>query len=225
MADGIAVFDLDGTLTSTDTYKRFLRARLRAKPWRLLRCLSLPVYRLVAIRQKRDHVWLKLKALRAVAAGSSRPELERFARRFAQQVIDTDIPAAARERLEDHKASGDTLVLCSASFDFYVEAIGELLGVDAVICTRAVWANDRLRAEIDGENCYGKEKVRRLDAFVAERITRSDSIITAYTDHHSDLPLLEWADRPVAISPTRALLKLVKERGITAEFWHAQSAR
>ncbi|MEM9601767.1 MAG: HAD-IB family hydrolase [Pseudomonadota bacterium] len=221
---GLAVFDLDGTLTAHDTYKRFLRTRLRARPWRALRCVSLPWHYWVARRTRRDHVWLKLKALGAVVAGSQRAELRRFAVAFGESVVDTDVPARARARIEAHRAAGDTLVLCSASFDFYVEAIGEQLGFDAVICTRSAWRDDRLVAAIDGENCFGEEKIRRLENLVTELGAGHRPHVSAYTDHHSDVPLLEWANTPVAVSPTTRMSRIAEERGYAVEQWHAQSA-
>ncbi|MEM6988291.1 MAG: HAD-IB family hydrolase [Pseudomonadota bacterium] len=224
MTTRLAVFDLDGTLTSKDTYKRFLRQRLRARPWRAVTCVTLPWHYHVAVSQRRDHVWLKLKALKAVVAGSSRAELASFAERFARDVVETDVSAAARDRIASHRAAGDNVVLCSASFDFYVEAIGAALGFDQVICTRSSWRNDRLVAAIDGENCFGDEKIRRLDAYVARLDSTARPTVTAYTDHHSDLPLLEWADVPVAISPTKPMRAIADERGFAVEMWHAQSA-
>ena len=221
MGAGFAVFDLDGTLTSSDTYKRFLRARLRAKPWRLAHCVPLAWHYRVAVREGRDHIWLKQKALRAIAGGSRRDELLAFAARYAADVVADDVPQVALSAIAAHRQAGDQLVLCSASFDFYVEAIGDALGFDHVICTRAAWQNDRLVGDIDGINCFGDEKIRRLDAVVGsgERGT-----VTAYTDHHSDQPLLDWADKPVAVSPTRHMREAAKSKGYAVEDWHAKAA-
>lgn len=214
-----AVFDLDGTLTSRDTYKWFLRNRLKARPWRGINCIPLAVQYWQARRDARDHVWIKQKALRAIVGGSHRDELLEFAAGFAREVCANDVSDAARARLDAHRTAGDSLILCSASFDFYVEAVASVLGFDSVICTRAGWRDDRLSGEIEGLNCFGAEKIRRLDALVGQERER----VTAYTDHHSDLPLLEWADEAVAVSPTRRMRELADEKGFAVESWHAQA--
>lgn len=215
---GVAVFDLDGTLTRQDTFKIFLKRRLAARPWRALRCAPLPVAYWMARRGLRDHVWLKQQMLKWVVGGSRRDELARFCAGFAEQMLREQVTERARAQLEAHKRRGDTLVLCSASFDFYVHAIGEALGFDHVICTHSAWRDERLTGEIDGENCFADEKIRRLDALLGERAKGERA---AYSDHHSDLPLLLWADRGVAVNPTRYMAEHAVEHDFEVVDWQS----
>jgi len=212
----VAVFDLDGTLTVKDTFKIFLKRRMKSRPWRALTCAPLPIAYMMARKGMYDHIWLKQQTLKCVAGWSSRDELNAFCAEFAQQMLKEQITPASLAKLEEHKANGDTLVLCSASFDFYVHAIGEALGFDHVICTKAQWKNDRLTGYIDGENCFAEEKIRLLNELLGDKGKGRRS---AYTDHHSDLPLLLWADKGVAVNPTKYMLEHVEEHGFEVVDW------
>jgi phosphoserine phosphatase len=43
--------------------------------------------------------------------------------------------------------------------------------------------------------------------------------VIAYSDHHADLPLLHWADKAVAVNPTRRLAATAGIEGIAIEDW------
>ena len=55
-------------------------------------------------------------------------------------------------------------------------------------------------ALIDGDNNYGTGKVTRVEAWLAAAgLARADVHCTAYTDHASDAPILEFADAGVLV--------------------------
>ena len=109
------------------------------------------------------------------------------------------------------------MLLATASFDFYVRPLARKLGFDVVVCTRAAWAADgSLTGAIDGDNCYGEAKLKAVLATLPQR-PRPTMIV--YTDHHSDWQLLLESDHPVAVSPTAALRRLAKARGIEVRNW------
>ncbi len=78
-------------------------------------------------------------------------------------------------------AKEDDLVI-SASPRFLVEPACALLGIKRVLATEM----DPKTGRIDGENCYGKEKVRRFrDAY-------PDSVVHSfYSDSYSDTPMAQ----------------------------------
>lgn len=111
---------------------------------------------------------------------------------------------AALAVIEASRRRGDCLILASASPDLYVTALAPQLGFDHVICTKVGWTDSgRLMPVLPLDNCYGETKRRRVWAYL-------DSLngvgnITFYTDHHSDLALLETVDKPIAVNPTPKL--------------------
>jgi HAD superfamily hydrolase (TIGR01490 family) len=216
----VVIFDLDGTLTRKDTYLGFLAAVLRKRPWRVLGCLHLPVCYGLFRTGLVSNSWLKACFLKAVAGGLTRDNLETTAEQFAGTVFSAYLRPGALEQLRAHRDAGARIVIATASLDVYVPQIAARLGVDPgdTICTRAQWTGGNLlTGALDGDNCYGEAKVAAVQLWLAANGLAAVS--AAYSDHHSDLPLLEMAGRPVAVNPTSALRRLAEVRGIPVEDW------
>jgi HAD superfamily phosphoserine phosphatase-like hydrolase len=107
----------------------------------------------------------------------------------------------------------------SASFDFYTEKIAALLGFDDIITTKSEWdSKNRLTGGIDGCNCYGTEKLHRVLGYFDCHKVKPYTV--AYADHHTDIPLLKWADRAVAVNPEPKLLSIALKEGFDVQYWH-----
>jgi phosphatidylglycerophosphatase C len=100
--------------------------------------------------------------------------------------------------LQGHLEAGDTVVIVSASYSVYVEPLAVLLGVHHALATRlAVGADGRLTGELDGSNCRGPEKVRRLHEWLDTTLRRAGHRRgVAYGDSPGDRDLLADADEP-----------------------------
>jgi phosphoserine phosphatase len=75
-----------------------------------------------------------------------------------------------------------------------------------------------LLGKIKGENCYGENKLARLTEYVGDQ--RHQLHLIGYTDHHSDVPFLEWVDQAVAINPTHKLHKIALQQDFAIEDWN-----
>ena len=62
-----------------------------------------------------------------------------FVTHFINTVVEPKIKQNALKEIQSHKDSGHSLILATASFDFYAEQIGRRLGFNTIICTRSVW--------------------------------------------------------------------------------------
>ncbi|MFM2289246.1 MAG: hypothetical protein RL684_2389 [Pseudomonadota bacterium] len=188
---GLAVFDLDGTVTRRDTLLPWLAACLRRHPWRwlLVPLLLAPLLRFVA---DRDRGRLKATLLHVLVSGLSRGEIADANRVFLRRLFNGRLLAEALERIALHRAQGDTLVLLSASVDTYVPDIAAELGFDACECTQVRWRRDStLDGRLAGENRRGEEKLRVLRTLIARY---APSHTSAYGNSRSDLPHLRTAD-------------------------------
>jgi len=214
----LVIFDLDGTITCNDTYVSFLLTFLKNNPYRLFHCWSLPfvfVYFKLGIR---DNTWLKKKFLGAIAGGTTNIKIKVFVKQFIKMIVEQKLRKKALQEIESHKALGHLLILATASFDFYVEDIGNQLGFDAIICTHSVWDNNnQLQGDISGENCYGISKFHKVIQYCKKN--RSIGYTIAYTDHHSDLPLMDWVDEAIAVNPTKKLREFAKQKGYEIRTW------
>jgi phosphatidylglycerophosphatase C len=190
----IAAFDLDGTITDRDCVVPFLRD-VAGTVSLTLGMLARPIMLSRAVlHRSRD----ELKAAAAVAAFRScdPAEVHALADDFARRVHTDWLRPEAVEQIRQHRAAGDSLVVVSASFEIYVEPLAELLGIDHVLATRlAVGPNGRFTGALDGANCRGPEKVRRLHAWLDEvHGGRSAVEVVAYGDSRGDRELLADAD-------------------------------
>ena len=215
---GAAVFDLDRTLTKRGTWGRFIAFANAGRPafW-----LGTPIVVAQAITYKlglarRSSV--KERSIQFLLTNLSRERLKQKAEEFAEHEVSTGLRAKARAVIEEHRARGDELVIASAACDLVVTPIARRLRMHQVICTRMRWKKDgRPSSILDGQNCYGPEKLNRI--LEAWGSTHAYKPVTAYSDHISDLGLLKWADRGVAVNPSRSLLLAAKQNKFKVVDW------
>ena len=219
----LAIYDMDRTVTRTGTYTPFLiHAAKTLAPWRLVLAAAVPftmaAYGLKLIDRRRlKELNQRLLLGGAVPRARLRPAVESF----ADIICRTDIHPGARRQIAEDKAAGRRLVLATASYRFYVEAIAKRLGFDDVIATGSVTGlDDIIHAKIDGDNNYGPAKLRLIEAWMEEQgIARESVRIRFYSDHVSDAPAFEWADEPVAVNPHGKLRRLAMAKGWRIEDW------
>jgi len=215
---GAAIFDLDRTLTKRGTWMRFISFANSGQSSLLM---GMPLLAAQAIAYKAGwatRTSVKERSIALFLSKYSREQLERAAEDFAEREVRDGLRTKARSVIEKHRAEGDVLTIVSAAADLVVLPIARRLGIDHVICTRLRWKEDaRLDSRLDGPNCYGAEKLERIrKTWGAEH---SYSRVTAYSDHISDLGLLLWADRGVAVNPSKSLLQAAKRKGLEIENW------
>lgn len=217
---GTAIFDLDKTITRQGTWSRFVRHVTGGGVsfWG-----KLPLAGLQAIKYKAgfaDRASVKVRSIELYLQGQAREALQSEADAFVARDIADGLRKEVRSVIEAHRAAGDRLVIASAAVDLICDAMARELGFDGVICTKMSWdAQDRLEGRLDGKNCYGVEKLRRVEAFFGG--TRPDGPIVFYSDHHTDLPCLNWADRGVAVNPSARLRKLAPQNNVEIVDWDA----
>ena len=212
---GLAVFDLDGTVTRRDTLLPWIGFCLRRHPGRWLR---LPATLPALLRFALDHDRGQLKAalMHRLLAGLSRGEIADANRQFLRWLFNGRLLAEALERIALHRSQGDTLVLLSASVDTYVPDIAAELGFDACECTVVRWQRDgTLDGRLVGENRRGEEKVRVLRALIARLAPPRTS---AYGNSSADLPHLRLVDEGWYVNgPQRDALGMAHVRCVR---WH-----
>lgn len=219
----LAIYDMDRTITRTGTYTPFLLHAARSLDPKRLALAPLVPFAMAAYGLKLiDRRKLKEISQRLLIGGAiPRAKLTPAAEAFADFVMRTNIHPGALRQIAEDRAAGYRLVMATASYRFYVEPIAERLGFDDVIATGSVAGlDDIVRARIDGDNNYGPAKLRLIQAWLGhERIDRGDAHVRFYSDHVSDAPVLEWADDPVAVNPSRGLRQLAAKRGWKVVDW------
>jgi HAD superfamily hydrolase (TIGR01490 family) len=219
----LAVYDMDRTVTKRPTYTPFLlHCAVRRAPWRLL-FLPLVIGSMLAyVARLIDRAKLKEINHHLLLGARIHPaDLQPLVESFADKQVATNIRPGARKAIARDKAEGRRLVLATASYRLYADAIAERLGFDDVIGTGSVIGLDeRIHARIAGENAYGQAKMRMIADWVDKSgLTGVHGHVRFYSDHVSDRPAFEWADEAVAVNPHGKLRRLAKERGWGVEDW------
>jgi len=190
----IAAFDLDGTLTTRDCVVPFLR-QVAGTP-RLVAGVAAHPIDVSRALVRRDRDAFKALASHAAFAGRALGDVEPRAAEFAAMVQANWMRSDTVRSLDAHLQAGDQVVIVSASYAIYVEPLAVLLGAHQALATRlAVGADGRLTGELDGPNCRGPEKIRRLhDWLDTTHGGRAMVDLIAYGDSPGDRELLADAD-------------------------------
>ena len=219
----LAVYDMDRTVTRRATYTPFLlHCALRRAPWRLLFLPLVLLSMLAYVARLIDRAKLKEINHHLLLGSKIHPrDLKPLVESFADTQVVTNIRPGARRAIARDKAEGRRLVLATASYRLYADAIASRLGFDDVIGTGSVIGIDeRVHAKIAGENAYGEAKMRMIAGWVEKSGLKGvHGHVRFYSDHVSDRPALEWADEPVAVNPHGKLRRLAEERGWAIEDW------
>lgn len=218
----IAIYDLDKTITRRPTFTHFLLFYARRKaPYRLV---AVPIWIIALLGYRMGLYGRKPLKQFGIAIFIGRKicpaAMARIASDFADRVLAYNIQPGAHPSIADDKSKSRRLVLATAAPEFYASEIAARLGVGDIIATRHKMTSEGfISHEIDGENCYGLEKLKMVKKWLDDQqLIRDECIIWAYSDHPSDAPLLDWADTPFLINPSKKLKKFAHHKN-----WQVQN--
>jgi phosphatidylglycerophosphatase C len=190
---GVAAFDFDGTLVRRDSFVGFLRLiggsravnAAFARSWRAVAGAS------------SDPSWrdvVKSNLVKGVLAGRTLEEVQAAGRSYSTTAA-AQVTPSMRQLLSRHSAAGHLTVIVSASLELYLQPAAALLGIDDAIGTRLdVDEDGRLTGRLEGSNCRGVEKSRRLTQWMSQRGLDPEGVpLWAYGDSAGDRQMLELA--------------------------------
>ena len=219
----LAIYDMDRTVTRTGTYTPFLlHAAMGLAPWRLVFAPIVPLVMLAYAAKLITRARLKEINQRLLLGHAiHREDLAKVTASFAERTMALNVHPGALRQIAEDRAAGRRLVMATASYRLYVEAIAAKAGFDDVIATNSIIGIDaRITAKIDGENCYGPAKLRMIESWLGTQgIARDGAHVRFYSDHRSDAPVLAWADEPFAVNPEPRFAKLAKRLGWPIVDW------
>jgi phosphatidylglycerophosphatase C len=193
----VAAFDVDNTLTVRDCVVPFMR-KVAGTGSLIASIMRRPIVvtRLVLAK---DRDGLKALFVSAAFAGRSVGDVSDIAVRFASGVAEKWMRNDVSQRLRWHQEQGHVVVLVSASLQPYLDVLGDLLEVDAVLCTQLQSQDGVYTGELLGQNCRGEEKVVRLREWCTAANLPFDSVKFAYGDSSGDRQMLASVDNGVLV--------------------------
>lgn len=217
-----AVFDLDETITTRGTWGRFVSQSVKGKPWKLIGLWARAgIGQLLYKVGPLERISVKRGMLRWSLSGQSRASVQALADRFAEEEVRSGLRPGAMRQLEAHRAAGDYILIASAGADIVVEAIAKRLDIETVVSTKLAWEDGKCARHFGSENCYGLGKLTQLRKCLEtfDDYQREAVHITVYTDSHSDLPVLKFADKGVVVNGDSKLLKAAEVYGFETVDW------
>jgi HAD superfamily hydrolase (TIGR01490 family) len=203
----LAVFDLDGTLMSTNVIEQYLwtrlpelsRARQLTEVGQVLR--RLPAY----LRTERRDRGSFLRAVYRRYAGADLEALEHHIdTTLAPHILSRLSPEAVR-RVRAHRAAGHTTILITGVVAPLTRPLRPLFD-EIVAAELATDADGRCTGFLTGPPLVGESRPAWLRHYAdTHGIDLSRSY--AYADSHSDLPMLSAVGNAVAVTPDIALMR------------------
>lgn len=188
MAKNIALFDFDGTITTKDTMFEFIR--FVAGPVRFVTGMLFVSPVLVSVKAG----LISAQSGKETLLGhffKHMPEKDFTAhgRRFCEQKIPELIRPGALKKITEHKENGDDVVIVTASALQWVKPWADKYNIPVLATALAADFNG-ITGKLDGINCNGEEKVKRIRAGYDLSAYQS---VYCYGDSKGDLPMLSLA--------------------------------
>ncbi|MPZ87998.1 MAG: HAD-IB family hydrolase [Nitriliruptorales bacterium] len=214
----LAVFDLEGTILTSNVVESYVWVRLADLPaseWPAeLASVARMLPRLLAT-DRRD----RGEFLRAFYRRYEGCSVEGLRRLVAEHAADMMLQRAAPEairRVRRHRAAGHRTVLITGALDPLIEPLRPLF--DVVVATRLAEVDGRYTGYLAEPPLVGEARAAWLRRYAMEKgvdLGRS----WGYGDSHSDLPLLEAVGNPVAVNPDTGLYRAARRRRWPVAEW------
>ena len=125
---------------------------------------------------------------------------------FFKEKLRSVVFADVLKLINIHRTKGRKILIISNAIEYIPKKVGEFLKIDYYIGTKLEIKNNEFTGKIDGDIIYGKNKVFAIKNFIREN-SFSLKNSWGYSDHHSDVPLLELVDFPITVNPNKKLLE------------------
>ena len=192
----VVVFDFDGTLSASDSNWEFFKYCFKhsIRPW-----LYIPfvIAGLIGKKLNPGGIWWRETIRNFITS--------KMVHDFADDVIKSHKRNRfgwAKDQVAKEKSAGNKVVLISASPDYLIPKLVSDMKFDAVLCSKM----DDKKPFKYKFLCWGKNKVIALDKWAHEN-KYIPSVLRAYSDSKSDMPIMEIAKEKVWIDPKTGLRK------------------
>ena len=193
-------FDFDGTLTRADSFLPFLRSVVGWRTYWLKLAFCSPVILAYLVKLLPNDV-AKQIVLRIFLRGMALIDLQSIGKLYAEQKLEGLLRPLAMERLQWHREQGHVCVLVSASLDVYLQHWAEQHGIDGLICSSlATDQAGKVTGRLLGANCFGVEKVRRIESWLVQHNCQADY---GYGDSKGDWPMLSFCREGYLVKKSR----------------------
>ena len=213
----IVTVDFDGTLFQGNSFNVMFKAGQREftyKQWRTVYGNLTKAAFLGTVKGKQAFRHQFFKGFAKTFKGKTEEELDYFFETLVE-LGEKEVHYDLLEKVKDHQAKGDEIILLSGALKPFLKAFIKKLGLDVhIIGTDLMYYPNKICTGEIGPIVNGDEKVKKVKEWIFHNkkkgyLPQADQqMIWAYADSESDIPLLEFVHYPVVVNP-KADLKTV----------------
>ncbi|EKQ51160.1 MULTISPECIES: HAD-IB family hydrolase [unclassified Clostridium] len=196
----LAIFDIDYTITKKETLMELFKYVIK-NDRKNIRFLPRAAYcGLMYTLKIYDEREVKEKFLKFID-GIKEQDLAELVKNFYNDKLTSILYEDALKMMKKLKSEGYDIYLISASPEFYINEFYAIKEVDKIIGTRFTFKEGIFTRKMEGKNCKGEEKVRRLmEVIESEHIEVDFKESYMFSDSLSDKPLLDLVGKPYLIN-------------------------
>ena len=196
----LAIFDIDYTITRKESLMEFFKY-IVSKDIKNIKFLPRALYSGlmygIKVYDERKVKECFLKFIENI----DEVELANLTKAFYDERLSKILYKDAVEMIKKLKKEGYMVILISASPEFYIKEFYAIKEVDLIIGTKFAFEGGKFIRKMDGNNCKGEEKVRRLNEVLKEKNIKVDFKNSyMFSDSLSDKPLLDLVGKPYLIN-------------------------
>lgn len=196
----LAIFDIDFTLTKKETSIELYKYMLRKDP-KLIKHLPKHLITLLLYGIKFYDEKKSKEAFLRFLDGVEEKEVQRIVKDFYREKLSTIIYEDAIKMIKKLKSEGYKIYLISASGEFYLNELYNIKEVDKIIGTRFKVENGVFKSLMEGANCKGEEKIKRLmEELKKDSVEVDFKSSYMFSDSLADLPLLNLVGKGYLIN-------------------------
>ncbi len=196
----LAIFDVDYTLTKKETSIELFKYALKKNPKNIIyipRAVFSGLLYVMGIYNEKQSKETFLKFI----DGIEEKEMEKLIKGFYRDRLSKIIYQDAITMMKKLKSDGYKIYLISASPEFYLKELYNLAIVDRIIGTRYICTGGYHSKSMEGENCKGEEKVKRLmEDLKIENVEVDFKSSYMFSDSLSDKPLFDLVGKAYLIN-------------------------
>ncbi|WP_291572625.1 HAD-IB family hydrolase [Clostridium sp. UBA4548] len=196
----LAIFDIDFTLTKKETSIELYKYMLKKDP-KLIKHLPKHLITLLLYGMKFYDEKKSKEAFLRFLDGVEEKEVQRIVKDFYREKLSTIIYEDAIKMIKKLKNEGYKIYLISASGEFYLNELYNIKEVDKIIGTRFKVENGVFKSLMEGANCKGEEKIKRLmEELKKDNVEVDFKSSYMFSDSLADLPLLNLVGKGYLIN-------------------------
>lgn len=196
----LAIFDVDFTLTSKETLVQFYKFMIKKNPKFIVyipRAIFSGLSYILKINDEKRTKEIFIRFIR----GIKEEDMEATVKEFYNEVLSKIIYSDSINMIKKLKKEGCKIILISASPEFYLNSLYNIKEVDKIIGSTIRAKEGIYENRMEGENCKGEEKIKRLMAYLKENNIEVDFKNSyMFSDSLSDLPLFNLVGNPYLIN-------------------------